>query len=294
MAAPSTLSDTQRRVTARLGEAGIDTPALDARLLISAATGLDKTQMARQPERAVSADEAAILADFVSQRCARRPVSKILGARAFWHHTFIVSDDVLDPRPDSEILIEAALARLPDGFAGRLIDLGTGSGCLLLSLLAERAQATGLGIDISPAALGVAEANARHLGLEARVEFRHGDWLRDLSRDGAKDDGASFSVDMIIANPPYITTQEMTELAPEVARFDPTLALHGGADGLDPYRAILADAPSLLARQGWLIFEIGYTQGAAVKQMMQAHGFDQCAVIQDLARNDRIVVGQKK
>lgn len=290
MATPSTLSDTQRRVTARLGEAGIDTPALDARLLISAATGLDETQMARQPERAVSAEEAATLADFVSQRCDRRPVSKILGARAFWHHTFIVSDDVLDPRPDSEILIEAVLARLPDSFAGRLIDLGTGSGCLLLSLLAERSQATGLGIDISREALGVAEANARHLGLEARVEFRHGDWLQDVTVTTP----SLFPADMIIANPPYITTQEMSELAPEVARFDPTLALHGGADGLDPYRAILADAPPLLADQGWLIFEIGYTQGAAVKQMMQAHGFDQCAVMQDLAAHDRIVVGKKK
>ncbi len=277
-------------MTARLREAGIDTPALDARLLIGAATGLDETQMARQPERPLKADEAARLADFIDQRIARRPVSKILGRRDFWGREFIVSDDVLDPRPDSEILIEAALARLPDNFAGRLVDLGTGSGCLLLSLLAERAQAQGLGIDISPRALAVAEANAARLGLAARAKFHCGDWLQDVTETAP----SLFPADMIIANPPYISTQEMSELAPEVARYDPSLALHGGTDGLAPYHIILADAPSLLASQGWLIFEIGYTQGAAVKQMMQAHGFVQCDVLQDLARRDRIVLGQKK
>ena len=280
----SSVSLAQQAARAAFAAAGLDSPALDARALICAATGLDLTALAMNPDIILTDEQQALFEDYITQRLAHRPVSKIIGQREFWGRDFLVSDDVLDPRPDSETLIEAALALLPDDFAGTLIDLGTGSGCLLLTLLAERPAAQGLGIDVSAAALAQAAANADRLGLAARVTVQSGDWLRGVDR----------KVEMIVANPPYISTAEMAELAPDVARYDPALALHGGADGLDPYRLIVDAAPDCLMPDGWLVFEIGYRQAAAVSELMQAAGFTDITFRQDLAGHDRVVLGQKK
>lgn len=279
---PQTLKDAQRAVQTAFSEAGLQSAALDARLLLQAATGLDATALARAPKRHLHEAEWARLADYQSQRLARRPVSKIIGRKEFYGRDFIVSDAVLDPRPDSETLIAAALDILPAGFDGSIVDLGTGSGCLLLTLLAERPAASGIGVDESKQALAVAAENARRFDMGARGQFIKGDWLAPVRGRHQ----------LIIANPPYITTDEMDELAPEVRDYDPLTALHGGADGLNPYRHICAALTAHLSADGWVIFEIGHRQGAAVRALMAAQGLKDVACVKDLAGHDRVVLGR--
>ena len=252
-----------RDATARLRDAGVPGAARDAALLLREVAGDD--------------DAATRLDAMLARRAAREPMSHILGRRAFWSHEFAVTPDVLDPRPETETLVEAALAAPFD----RVLDLGTGSGCILLSLLAERPAATGLGTDISPAALAVAVRNAQAIGLTDRAGFRVSDWLDAV--DGA--------FDLIVSNPPYIAEAEMPGLAPELAH-EPRAALTPGGDGLDAYRAIARDAPAHLAPGGRLMVEIGAGQGAAVAELMRAGGLGDVAVLPDLDDRDRVVHGE--
>jgi release factor glutamine methyltransferase len=272
----------RQKLATALRDADIETADLDARLLLQAVTGLDATALARAPERQLSDAELARLADYQSQRLARRPTSKIIGGKEFWGRVFRVTDDVLDPRPDSETLIAAALDKLPVGFDGSIVDLGTGSGCLLVTLLAERPASNGFGVDESSEALAVAQDNARLFQLDGRAQFIKGDWLAPVRGRHA----------LIVANPPYVTTQEMAELAPEVCDYDPHGALHGGVDGLDPYRHICAQASAHLHIDGWLMFEIGHRQAEAVRALMAAQGFVDIACLTDLAGRDRVVLGR--
>ncbi|UWQ17159.1 peptide chain release factor N(5)-glutamine methyltransferase [Jannaschia sp. M317] len=223
--------------------------------------------------------EGAALAAAVARRSLREPVSHILGLRAFWKHDFEVNGDVLDPRPDTETLVEAALA---EPF-GRVLDLGTGSGCILLSLLDERPDATGLGTDISEAALAVARRNATRLGIPNRAELRQGDWLS----------GIEGTFDLIVSNPPYITATEMADLHPEVHRWEPHLALTPGGDGLDAYRILTRDAPEHLTPGGRFMVEIGHQQAPAVTALFQAAGLAEIRVLDDLAGKNRVVSGRK-
>jgi release factor glutamine methyltransferase len=216
VSAPETARAALRRAEARLAAAGIDNARLDARLLVAAALGAEPGALrvpALAEHRALDADESRRLDEFLARRIeAREPVSRILGRREFWSLEFRLSPAVLDPRPDSETLVEAALALFPETNAPlRVLDLGTGSGCLLLAVLHERPRATGLGIDASEAALAVAADNAGRLGLAARSEFRGGDWASGLAG----------RFDLILCNPPYIAETERAALAPEVARHDP-------------------------------------------------------------------------
>jgi release factor glutamine methyltransferase len=204
------------------------------------------------PEAAARFDAA------VAARAVRQPVAQITGRRQFWGRAFEVTRDVLDPRPETETLVAAALE---EAFA-RVLDLGTGTGCLLLSLLAERPAATGLGVDLSPAALDVARRNATALGLSGRAAFREGDWTAGLCG----------RFDLIVSNPPYIAAAEMAGLAPEVRDWEPHLALSPGGDGLDAYRRIAAGVGALLAPSGRLILEMGPTQADAVAALMADAG----------------------
>ncbi|HHY01774.1 MAG TPA: peptide chain release factor N(5)-glutamine methyltransferase, partial [Paracoccus sp.] len=206
----------------------------------------------------------------------RQPVSQIIGRRAFWKHEFEVTRDTLDPRPETETLVAAALELPWD----TLLDLGTGTGAILLSLLAERPHARGLGVDMSQAALEVAQDNARALGIAA--DFRRSDWFSAVEgRFG-----------LILSNPPYIALDEMAALSPEVREWEPRLALTDGGDGLGAYRTIVAGAGAHLLPQGWLAVEIGPTQGPAVAGLMAAAGFRRIALRPDLDGRDRVVMGQ--
>lgn len=278
-----TVAAAQRALAAALRAANIETAYLDARLLLQGVLACDATELARDPERVLSASEAARLADVAPQRLAHKPVSRIFGKREFYGRGFIINERVLDPRPDSETLIETALAHLSDGAAVTILDLGTGSGCLLLTLLAERETAKGVAADVSPHALDVARGNAAQLGLEARAAFIESDWLKNITG----------RFDMIISNPPYLAPGEMEFLARDVADYDPHLALYGGSDGLDPYRLICREAAGFLNPGGHLIFEIGALQASRVMAIMQEAGFEGVALRQDLAGRDRVVFGQK-
>jgi release factor glutamine methyltransferase len=263
------------------------TAPLDARLLLEHASGLSSTDLAMQAKQEADATLIHDAQALVALRLTGMPVAKIIGHKEFWGRRFHVSPAVLDPRPDSETLIEAALALLPEDKALRLIDLGTGSGCLLLTLLAERPLARGLGIDKSRAALSLARRNAHfldlNLGLRRRVALRHGDWLH----------GVNATADMIIANPPYIESGAIDRLDRDVSLFDPRLALDGGSDGIGPYHALIAPSFQCLTGGGHLLLEIGVTQAEAISALMAAAGFADISLRQDLAGRDRVLIGRK-
>lgn len=269
---------------ARLKFAGIDTPRLDAILLLSEASGLSEDRIRSRPEIPVSADRAAAFEAMLQRRLRREPVSKILGRREFWSLEFRTSPDVLDPRADSETLVSAVLAAIPDRNAAlRMIDFGAGSGCLLLALLHELPSATGVGIDVSPPALAIARDNAERLGLSSRCIFRLGSWGK----------GIEGTFDILISNPPYIESGVVPGLEPEVAHYDPLLALDGGADGLDAYRALIPDMARLAAKGGFAALEVGMGQDVAVRRLLAEAGFGEIAVMPDLGGIGRVVTGRK-
>jgi release factor glutamine methyltransferase len=269
---------------ARLSAAGVEDPRRDARLLIAAAIEAGPAQLIAHPERALDGAEAARIEASLARRAAREPVSRILGRRGFWNLELEITPDTLDPRPDSETLVAAVLERIgAQGLVGAplsVLDLGTGSGCLLLALLSELPAARGLGLDISAAALAVARRNARKLGLFHRARFALGDWGSGL--DG--------SWQLIVSNPPYITEGEIEDLAPEVARYDPRLALTAGPDGLDAYRKLLPQAARLLEPGGMLALEVGCGQQDAVTALLAATGFIELGRYRDLGGIERCLL----
>jgi release factor glutamine methyltransferase len=270
-----------RDAAAKLAAAGVDTPQQDAGVLIGHALGRDRGWVLTHPEHAADGAVARGIDALVDRRAAREPVSRILGHREFWSLDFALGPDTLDPRPDSETLVEVALDHLgARDRAWRILDLGTGTGCLLLALLSERPHATGIGIDRSAAAARTAQANARRLGLGGRARFLVGDWAQALD--------ARF--DLVICNPPYIRAGELQSLAPEVISWDPRQALCGGADGLDCYRAILPALARLVAPGGVAVFEIGCDQAAAVTTLAMLTGLKKPRISADLAGRPRCAV----
>ncbi|WP_424939777.1 peptide chain release factor N(5)-glutamine methyltransferase [Aliiroseovarius sp. S253] len=261
----------------RLRAAGIDDPAVDARILLAHALDVDRSRLTLVLPDDVPTDQAAAFERAIEARIDRQPVAQIVGQRAFYGRDFIVTPDVLDPRPDTELLVDLALSA---SFENAL-DLGTGSGCILLSLLAERPDAVGQGVDLSGKALAVAHRNAVLLDVQDRVTFHEGSWFDAI--DGA----ARF--DLIVSNPPYITQDEMTALSPEVHDWEPHMALTPGGDGLDAYRIIAKFAPDHLSTGGRLLLEIGHLQADPVTELCRSAGFQTVDVYQDLAGKDRVV-----
>ncbi|MCC3303185.1 peptide chain release factor N(5)-glutamine methyltransferase [Sneathiella sp. HT1-7] len=252
----------------------------DAALLLANVLGEEVTYLYREPDRVLTDEEHKKFNSLITRRAAREPLSHLTGHREFWSLDFLVNKDVLDPRPDSETLIEAVLSSQNQEFnPRRVLDLGTGSGCLLLTILSEIPSATGVGIDCSDAALAVARKNASRLGLELRTEFHRGSWDIDL--------GEKF--DLVISNPPYIPTRDMAGLQPEVRDFEPHLALDGGVDGLGSYRDILSNIRTLLRPNGQLVFEVGIEQAQQVGQMMQNSGLSLPQFHRDIAAIERCV-----
>ncbi|MEZ5827131.1 MAG: peptide chain release factor N(5)-glutamine methyltransferase [Hyphomicrobiales bacterium] len=268
--------------------AGLATPALDARLLLCNAANLPHETLIVRAREPLPADTAARFKASVLRRVEREPVSRITGSREFYGRDFCIGATTLDPRPDTETLIEAALDIVAQrGWHDRplkLLDLGTGSGCILLTLLAELPRAEGLGVDIDERALKIASENASRLGVASRARFAVADWFEGL--DGR--------FDLIVANPPYIPTGEIAGLAPEVADHDPRTALDGGADGLDAYRRIAARAANFLAPEGALLVEIGVGQEEAVPALLQAQGLRVSGdgVLPDLSGRPRAVLAE--
>ncbi|KUF12148.1 peptide chain release factor N(5)-glutamine methyltransferase [Pseudoponticoccus marisrubri] len=271
-------TDLLMRVTARLTAAGLPDPGRDARRLLAHALGVAPGRLTLVLPEPVAPEVETRLEALVDRRAAHVPVSQLTGQRTFYGRSFRVTSDVLDPRPETEILIEAALA---EPFAS-VLDLGTGSGNILLTLLAERGQAVGLGTDLSTAALSVARENAVALELQARAEFRQGDWYAALSEPDLR-------FDLVVSNPPYIARAEMAGLSRDVREHEPRMALTDEGDGLGAYRAILAGATGRLAPGGRLLLEIGPTQGAAVAGLCRAAGLEAVRVIADLDGRDRVV-----
>jgi release factor glutamine methyltransferase len=264
--AGQTIETARRNLTAHLQAAAIETPELDARLMIGAVTRLDLTGLITKAEQRLTAFDAARLKDLARRRIGGEPVARLLGHKEFWGLDFQLSPATLVPRPDTETLIEAALDILrADGAAARALriaDLGTGSGAILLALLNELPHATGVGTDISLAALQTARANATRLGLGARATFAAGNFAAAIA----------VPCDLIVSNPPYIRTGDIQTLSTEVREHDPHRALDGGDDGLDAYRLIVSQAVGLLAPGGTLILEIGQHQSDDVTRLAQAAG----------------------
>lgn len=260
------VSDAVRAIAVRLAEAGIDSGRLDARLLVEAATGSTQERLVLEPARPLREVEVAPLIEMVRRRVEREPVARILGERTFYGRRFVVTPDTLDPRPDTEALVDLALAIAGDeGWRERsieILDIGAGTGCVLLTLLAEMAQARGLGTDLSAAALAVAKQNAAALGLAGRVRWQE---ARSL-------EGVAGRFDLVVANPPYIPGGEIAGLEREVRDYDPLLALDGGADGLDIYRQIVSgSAQPEIASGTWFVVEIGAGQAEAVVSLVERH-----------------------
>lgn len=267
------------RATARLASAGVPEPERDARLLYRWAAGLEGAALQLGLADPALPAELARFEQAVAARLRRKPVSQIIGYRAFWGRRFRVTPDVLDPRPDSETLIDAVL-RPP---AARILDLGTGSGCLLLTLLSEWPNATGTGIDTSVAALAVARENAEALDLRDRATFLPSDWF----------DAVDGRFELIVANPPYLSVEDLREAQPELAH-EPPGALSPGGDGLDAYRQILDSARSYMTDGGRIALEIGADQAGEVSQLAEAVGLSNIHVVQDFDGRDRVVVAENK
>lgn len=271
-------------IASRLQAAGIERARAEARLLAAQALGVKLETVVGDDARELTGDEMRRLEALAARRVRREPMAQILGQREFFGRNFRVTADVLTPRPDSETLIEAVLARVPDRSAPlQLLELGVGSGCLLLTLLAELPNAKGLGIDISPAALAVTKANANALGLAERCDLIEGDW------SGA----VAGSYDIVVGNPPYIPSADISGLDPEVSRYEPRLALDGGADGLTFYRRLTKDIDRLLVSRGLLALEVGVGQAGEVAALLKSAGLQQIECRQDLAGMERCVLGKK-
>jgi release factor glutamine methyltransferase len=270
----------------RLKSAGVDSPSIDARLLLEAAADVTRLEVISDPYRALTAEQAAHFDDYVERRSRREPVARILGRKGFWKLLLQVSPEVLTPRPETERVVDIALEAFPEeGASFSMLDLGVGSGAILLSVLAERPAAKGLGVDISEGALAVARDNAASLGLAGRASFLRTDWTRGLPDE---------AFDLVTSNPPYIPTGDIEGLEPEVAAHEPRLALDGGPDGLDAYRVLAPEMLRVLKPGGRFAVEIGWDQGAAVKALFEQAGAQELRIVRDLSDRDRVVAGCKK
>jgi release factor glutamine methyltransferase len=269
-----------RAAAERLGAAGLDDAADEARRLLLAASDLSPARLLTEMTQPMPSEERERFDAYVTRREQREPLSHILGVQPFWTLELKVTRDVLTPRADTETVIEAALAAFSDRSAPlRILDIATGSGAIILALLSEFPNAHGQATDLSEAALKVAAENAARTGLSDRVRFRSGNWA----------DGVSGAFDLVVSNPPYIATDVLETLEPEVRVFEPRLALDGGVTGFGPYPHLFAEAARLLKPGGLALFEIGYDQGAMARQAAREAGAQEVSILKDLAGNDRVV-----
>jgi release factor glutamine methyltransferase len=279
-----TLVQAWKQAKQQLEAAGVGGPVIDARLLVEAAAEATRVDIVTDPHRALTAEQQARLEDYLARRARREPVSHILGRKGFWKIMLQVTPDVLTPRPDTETVVEYVLRDFPEHAPWHVLDLGVGSGAILLSILAERPAARGLGVDVSEEALAVARENTANLGLAGRTALMRGDWTWGLHGD---------SFDLVVSNPPYIASHVIETLEPEVRDHEPRLALEGGVDGLDAYRTLAPEILRVLKPGGRFAVEIGYDQKAAVEALFRDAGATEVITLRDLADRDRVVAGLK-
>ena len=266
-----------------LENAGSESPKLDAELLLAHVLGITRVKLLTSHDNGLNEAQEREFQALLSRRLKREPMAYILGQKEFWSLDFKVSPAVLCPRPDTEVLVQKALKLVHRAGPLKILDLGTGSGAILLSLLTELPHATGVGVDISPQAIEIAAENAAHLGLASRVEFLLSSWC----------DGLSGQFDLIVSNPPYIESSVISGLEPEVAMFEPKLALDGGVDGLDAYRLLASQVPLFLRSGGWVVFEVGEAQALAVQQLMSEQKLENFSIAKDYQGIDRCVIAQR-
>ena len=289
-------------IIAVLKSAGAGEPESEARIIPRETAGLSATDIHADPDAEIDADIYNIIKSILERRLMREPLQYIYGRWDFMGLSFCVNEDVLIPRPDTEVLVETVLKDLHDGM--RILDMCTGSGCILISLLKYSNDCTGIGVDISEKALEVARGNAESLletGVDAdKVRFLCGDLYEALDEKsvygesaGSGDSGSEALFDIIVSNPPYIATEVISTLEPEVRKFEPVLALDGGDDGLDVIKKIISGACAHLIPGGSIYMEIGYDQGEAVRRLMEESGFADVEVIRDYAGLDRVVCARK-
>lgn len=277
----STMDTTSRpRLDAVLREARERIDEVDARVLLAHALERSSAWLFAHGDDIIEADALDRFETLLARRARGEPVAYLTGRRAFWSFELMVSADTLIPRPETELLVELALERLPAGSESRVADLGTGSGAIALALAHERPQARVVALDVSAGALDIARANARELGLR-NLEFRQGDWLQPLADE---------RFDLIVSNPPYIADADPHL---DALRYEPAPALSSGADGLDAIRIIAGAAPAHLRSGGWLLLEHGWDQGDAVRALLQAAGFDSVETRRDLEHRDRVTLGRR-
>ena len=279
-----TLLTAWRSAKQRLERAGLAGPVIDARLLVEAACEATRADIVTDPHRQLSPDQESRLADYLARREHREPVSHILGRKGFWKIMLNVTPDVLTPRPDTETVVEWVLRDFPEHAPWSVLDLGVGSGAIVLSILAERPAARGLGVDVSEEALAVARDNAAHLGLAGRLALLRGDWTEGLADD---------NFDLVVSNPPYIASAVIETLEPEVRDHEPRIALEGGDDGLMHYRTLAPEILRVLKPGGRFAVEIGYDQKDAVEALFREAGAAGVQTLRDLADRDRVVAGTK-
>jgi release factor glutamine methyltransferase len=268
-----------------LAGAGIEEPRREARLLLASALSVDTASILGHPDRLLERSEHARFAALLGRRAAHEPTARVLGRREFWSLDFALTPETLVPRPDSETVVEAALANISNRRAAlRILDFGTGTGCLLLALLSELPASTGVGIDFAPKAALAARRNAAALGLAGRSQFVAGSWGTAIAG----------RFDVIVANPPYIASGAIAGLAPEVARYDPTIALDGGTDGLDSYRALAPDVVRLLGDNGLAVVELGAGQAESAGAILRWAGLAIAAICNDLEGIERCLVLRRR
>ena len=268
----------------RLKDVAIDQPAIDARLLLEVAADVTRTDIITDPYRVLTDAQMATLEQFLERRARREPVSHIIGRKGFWKILLQVNKNVLTPRPETEVIVDEVLKAFPEQMPFHMLDLGVGSGTILLAVLAERPAAKGLGIDVSEEALAVARENAANLGLDGRAALLRGDWTTGLGDD---------SFDLVVSNPPYIATPVIDTLEPEVRDHEPRLALDGGPDGLDAYRLLAGEILRVLKPGAMFAVEIGHDQSKPVEALFRQAGADNVRTIKDLSTHDRVVTGSK-
>ena len=260
---------------AKLRECGINDPIRDARLLLADCLELRTQNLNLLNDSYISEIKISKFRRMVKERCKRKPVSKILGYRSFWGRDFEINENVLDPRGDTETLIELIL----DCKFENMLELGTGSGAIAITVLAERPEVTCVATDISEYALKTASTNSKRHGVESRLKLLHSNWFEKISG----------SFDVIVSNPPYISSEEYAQLSAEVVKYDPKISLTLGGDGLEAYREILSQALEKLSKNGHIFLEIGYTQANAVGHLFREAGFQQIKVHKDLGSRDRVI-----
>ncbi len=273
-----------RQIRDRFRALGIANPELDARLLVSAAIGMLPSDLMLGEDMPVSAANAVRAEAFADLRATGMPPGRILGEREFYGRRFLLNEATLEPRQDTEILVDVVLARSDADQPMTVVDIGTGTGAIAISLLAERPKSLAVATDISAKALECARSNAKRLGVSERFMPVCADYMAPLAA----------GPDWIVSNPPYIRSDELAGLDREVIQFDPVLALDGGADGLSGYSCIVAGASELLDSSGKIAFEIGFDQAGDVKEILLNHGFTGVEVIRDLAGRDRVIAARKK